>query len=103
VFERFRMRREPLAIRVCAAPRAKSPKSNLGGDEVRLGFLHDAAKRFESLAVSIDHRANARIEWRAAQIIEPGNAYSFEAAVERRGEPFSGFVDGKRCARIGPC
>jgi hypothetical protein len=46
------------------------------------------------------HGAHARIERRAAEILEPRHAHAFETAVERPSKTFSRFVDGERRAGI---
>ena len=52
--------------------------------------------------MSIHNGAHARVEGHSAQVLEPGDAHAFEAAVERAREKLSRFVDGERCTGIGP-
>ena len=52
--------------------------------------------------MSIHHGAHPPVEGHPAQVIEPGHARPFEAAVERARETFSRFVDGERSAGIWP-
>src|SRR5262249_29388877 len=59
-------------------------------------------QRFKSLAMSVHHPTNARIERHTAKVLEPCHTHTFEVAIERSREAFSGFVDGKGSARIGP-
>ena len=49
----------------------------------------------------IDDGAHAGIEGHAAEVLEPCDAHTFEAAVERPREHFAGLVDGERRVGIG--
>ncbi len=67
-------------------PCTKNAEGNFSGREVGLSLLDDAAERFERSAMRVDDGADARVEGRAAEVFEPCNAHTFEAAIERAGE-----------------
>src|ERR1022692_4068085 len=88
-------------IRDRRVPSAQDAEGDLGGSEVRLRLLDDATQGLECLAMPIHNGAHARIEGHSAEVLEPGHAHTFEAAVERAREEFSRFIDGERRAGIG--
>src|SRR6185295_12785984 len=75
---------------------------DFGWSEVRLCLLDNASQGFKCLAMPIHDGSNARVERYAAQVLEPGHAYTLEVAVERAREMFPRFVDRERRAGIGP-
>ena len=52
--------------------------------EVRLGFVNEAAERFENGALRIHQITDAAIDRCAAESCPPGDAHAFDVAVERR-------------------
>ena len=92
VLECIGMFLQPHAIGIGAVPCTKHAKGDLGGREVRLRLFDDASQRLECLAMSIDDRADSRVEGNASKILEPRDTDAFEVAVQRTAESFSGFV-----------
>src|ERR1017187_2447655 len=91
---------EVRAVLIRRRPGAKNAERNLGGRKVWLRLLDNAAQRFESLPMPVDHGADAEIERHAAEVFEPGDADAFKTSVEREGETFARLVDGEWRARI---
>ena len=71
-------------------PGTKSAEGDFGGREVGLRLLHDAAERFERSAMRVDDGADAWVKGYAAEVFEPCDAHTFEAAIERAGEELAG-------------
>src|ERR1700730_3845022 len=90
----------PRAKSIRSVPCAQHAKGNFRRGEVRLCLLDDAAQGFKCLAMPIHDGAHAGVKGHTAQVLEPGNADAFKAAVEGARQVFPWFIDRKWRAGI---